>query len=198
MNELLFLTVYIILLILMIIFEVRILSNDKSKYLMRSYKSLNSICENSCNREKEFDVKEFSHEINRFYNEYIQEMPQLKKIYPNVVLWLDAIIFRIDSGNSKASVLKQYSYNLKSARDILEEKNPFNKCEKYQQDILLDIQKVKTPENQIVVQNIVSRTEEEFLRLSADIKKNYRLNIVSLTIGIIGIIVSILMAILKF
>lgn len=57
---------------------------------------------------------------------------------------------------------------------------------------------MKTPENEILVQNIINRTEEEFLRLSGDIKKNNRLNIISIAIGVIGIVVSILMAMIKF
>lgn len=182
----------------MVICEVWILSNDKNRYLRISCKSLKSICEDYIDIEKPFSEEGFSTEISRFYNEYIQEMPQLKKFYPNVVVWIDAIIFRVDFGSTYASVLKQYTYNLKVARDLLEKKNPFNKCEKYQQGILYDIEKVKTSENEILVQNIINRTEEEFLRLSGDIKKNNRLNIVSIAIGIIGIVVSIIMAIIKF
>lgn len=198
MNTEAFLGIYAILLILTVMCEVWILSNDKYKYLKMSYKPLTSICENFCNETSKIDFENFSYEINRFYNEYLQEMPQLKKFYPNVVIWIDAIIFSIDIGNKKASILKQYTYNLKAARDTLEAKNPFNKCEKYQQSILCDMTKIKTPENEILVQNIINRTEEEFIKLSGDIKKNNRLNIVSIAIGTLGIAVSILMAILNF
>lgn len=198
MNVETFLAIYVLLLFVMVICEIWILSNDKSKYLRISYKSLKSICESFCKEETIFDSKNFSYEINRFYNEYLQEIPQLKKYYSNVVIWLDAIIFRIDVGKKGALVLKQYTYNLKAARDILETENPFNKCEKYQQGILCDIEKLKTSENTILVQNIVNRTEEEFLRLSGDIKKNNRLNIISIAIGILGIVVSILMATINF
>lgn len=58
--------------------------------------------------------------------------------------------------------------------------------------------KLKAPENEGIVQNIANRTEEEFLRLSGDIKRNSRLNVVSIAIGAVGIVVSILMAIIKF
>lgn len=88
-----------------------------------------SICEDYIDIEKPFSEEGFSTEISRFYSEFIQEMPQLKKFYPNVVVWIDAIIFRVDFGSTYASVLKQYTYNLKVARDLLEKKNPFNKCE---------------------------------------------------------------------
>lgn len=119
-------------------------------------------------------------------------MPQLKKYYSNVVVRIDAIIFRVDSGNRKVSVLKQYAYELKTARDILEAENPFNKCEKYQQGILNDIEKMRTSDNEILVKNVVSRVEGEFLRLSGDIKKNHRLSVVSIAIGVIGVVVSII------
>lgn len=198
MGAVTFLVIYVILLVAMVIVEVYILSNDRSKYLNISYKSLKSICENLCTENAIPNSKVLSNELIRFYNEYVQEMPQLKRFYSNVVVWIDAIIFRIDYGNKKAGVLKQYIQALKEARDILEEENPFNKCEKYQQSILRDIKKMRTSENEILVQNIIGRTEEEFLRLSGDIKKNNRLNIISITIGIIGIAVSILMAIIKF
>ena len=198
MGAVVFLVVYVIFLIAMVIIEVYILSNDKSKYLNISYKSLTSICERLCVENTTPSSKELADELNRFYNEYAQEMPQLKRFYSNVVVWIDAIIFRIDYGNKKAGVLKQHIQALKEASDLLEAENPFNKCEKYQQSILRDIEKMKTPENEILAQNIISRTEEEFLRLSTDIKKNHRLNVVSIAIGIIGIVVSVLMAIIKF
>lgn len=198
MGAVVFLVIYAILLIVMVIFEVYILSNDKSKYLNISYKSLKTICERLCVENTTSSSKELANELNRFYNEYTQEMPQLKRFYSNVVIWIDAIIFRIDSGNQKANVLKQYIQALKEARDLLEAENPFSKCEKYQQSILCDIEKMRTPENEILAQNIISRTEEEFFRLSTDIKKNNRLNVVSIAIGIIGIVVSVLMAIIKF
>ena len=48
MGAVVFLVIYAILLIVMVIFEVYILSNDKSKYLNISYKSLKTICERLC------------------------------------------------------------------------------------------------------------------------------------------------------
>ena len=105
--------------------------------------------------------------------------------------------FRIDSGYKSALILVDNVDEIKNARDILEAKNPYNKCEKYQQGILCDISKLETTENSIVVHNLLDRTEEEFLRLSCEIQKNNRLNVTSIAIGVIGIIVSILMAMLK-
>ena len=112
MGAVVFLVIYAILLIVMVIFEVYILSNDKSKYLNISYKSLKTICERLCVENTTSSSKELANELNRFYNEYTQEMPQLKRFYSNVVIWIDAIIFRIDSGNQKANVATVYKGNI--------------------------------------------------------------------------------------
>lgn len=198
MGAVTFLVIYVLLLLIMVAIEIYILSNDKYKYLKISYRSVKTICDGLCTEGATPSSKDVAEELNRFYNEYIQEMPQLKRLYSNVVVWLDAIIFRIDFGNKQAAVLKTYVQLLKQSRDLLAKENPFNKCEKYQQSILRDIEKIKTADNEILVQNIIDRTQEEFLRLSGDIKKNNRLNIVSIAIGIIGILVSILMTFIKF
>ena len=194
MSVEMFLVIYVFLMAIMIGIEIVLLSNTKGVYLKASYKSLKNILKNlksDCLDEK------LPEEVMRFYNEYVQEVPQFKKIFPNEIIWLDAIIFRVDSGNRGALILKEYISNIKYARDVLEQKNPFNKCEKYQQGILIDLSKLETSENKIVIRNIISRTEEEFLRLSGDIKKNAKLNVVSIAIGIIGIAVSILMALVN-
>ena len=154
--------------------------------------------ENICKLCDSNNTEVLAREINRFYEEYVQEDAQTKKFFPNVVVWIDAIIFRIDCGYKHASILKEYENSLKCIRDELETKNPFNKCEKYQQDILRDISKIKTNENEIIVQNIIKRTEDEFIRLSTDIRKNSRSNKISITLGVAGIVVSIIMALIKF
>lgn len=194
MEAVIFLIVYFVIVVFAIGFEIYLLFNNKGQYLRTSYKALESLCKSA----KEKNINISSKEVNRFYEEYIQEDTQTKKFFPNVVVWMDAIIFRIDCGYKHAKVLKEYVDSLKCIRDELETQNPFNKCEKYQQDILRDISRVVTKENEIIVQNIIKRTEEEFIRLSTDIKKNARTNNVSITIGIAGIVVSIIMAFIKF
>lgn len=87
---------------------------------------------------------------------------------------------------------------MKRTRDVLEKRNPYNKCEKYQQEILGDMDKLKTPDNEILVRNVINRTEEEFLRLSIENKKNNKLNMISIAIGIMGIAVSVLTALMTF
>lgn len=194
MDTKIFLLIYICLIIIMICIEFYLLSNNKFQHLKTSYKAMKTICEDADNK----DINVLKEEINRFYCEYVQEQPQIVKFFPNVVVWMDAIIFRISCGYKHANILKGYITDIKSVRDLLQIENPFNQCEKFQQGILSDIDKIKTDENNIVVQNIIDRTKEEFLRLSQDINKNRRLNIVSISIGIIGIAVSILMTVMSF
>lgn len=197
MSAEVFLIIYLFMIVVMVFAEILMLTNNKGQHLKTSYKSLKGICENITDDNIQDNEEILSREIIRFYNEYVQEEPRIKKFFPNVVVWIDAIIFRVDCGYKNASVLNDYKAILKKSRDILEEKNPFNKCEKYQQGILCDMSKIKTQENEIIVQNIISRTEEEFLRLSGDVRKNNILNLVSIAIGIIGIVVSILMALMN-
>ena len=169
-----------------------LIDNNKTGYLKISYKALENICKAYAKQ----DINILSKEIKRFYEGYVQEDAHIEKFFPNVILWLDAIIFRIDSGNKKLSSLKEYEDILKSARDQLEKQNPFNKCEKYQQDILYDLSKIEA--NEIVKKNIIKRTENEFIRLTTDVKKNERNNKISILIGVAGILVSIIMAVITF
>ena len=164
--------------------------NNKAVYIKTSYKALANICKANDKQ----DINIISKEIERFYDGYVQEDAHIEKFFPNVVLWLDAIIFRIDSG--RLSPLKEYGSILKNARDQLEKQNPFNKCEKYQQDILHDLSKIDA--NEIVVRNIIKRTENEFIRLTIDVKKNERNNKISSLVGIAGILVSIIMTVITF
>lgn len=190
MDIIISLLIYLVVLVVIIGLEIYVLFNNKGQYLKTSYKALENICE-LCDSN---NIEVLAREINRFYEEYVQEDTQTKKFFPNVVVWIDAIIFRIDCGYKKASTLKQYETKLKDVRCELENQNPFNKCEKYQQGILRDIKKLELDENKIVVENILNRTEEEFIRMSLETKKNRNLNVLSITVTIISIIITIVMA----
>ncbi len=207
MDEIVIVFLYFLLVVILIIVEIILFSNDKEKYLRTSYKALENIFRENFSRYGKYlldgsspklTISDKTLLLNRFYEEYTQEDSKIKKFFPNVVLWLDAIIFRIDCGYRKTQCLKNNIKEIKAIRDELECMNPFNKCEKYQQDILHDIQKLETKENKIIISNIVKRTEDEFIRLSRDINKNSKANRISIIIGIIGIVVSICMAFVKF
>lgn len=83
-------------------------------------------------------------------------------------------------------------------RELLNEINPYSNCTQYQQSILKDIGDLGSADNKTIVDNILGRTESEFLRLQSDIRKNSRSNKLSLMIGLLGIAVSILLALIKF
>ena len=85
-----------------------------------------------------------------------------------------------------------------STLPLLDKANPYSNCTEYQQGILNDMCGLKTDNNQAMVNNIIGRAESEFIRLESDIRKNERSNKLSLMIGILGIAVSVLLAIIKF
>lgn len=198
MYLVIFIFLYFLLVIIVVIVEIVQLQNNKESYLGTSYKALEKICSDILGEDSDvYGFDDLISSLSRFYEEYVQEDSRVKKYFPNIVIWLDAIIFRVDCGNKRARILSDYILALKDARDELERTNPFNKCEKYQQDILYDISKLMTDQNKIIISNIVKRTEDEFIRMSRDINKNDRANKISMAIGIIGILVSIFMAFVK-
>lgn len=193
MSEIIIIITYIILMPILIGAEVYILRNDKGKYLRTSYRGLKSIL-----KIDNISKNDLAKETELFYFRYSQERPGIKKFFPNVIVWIDSIILRIDLDNGYTKDLKDNVILFKEIRDILALKYPYSKCENYQQDILIDIDKLKTNGNETVVDNISRRIEDEFLKLTGDNKKNKRNNTISTLIGVVGILISILMGIIKF
>lgn len=194
MNEIVFLIIYFLMITISIIYLRYYNKHDRAGYMKVCCKQLETMLEN-------FDMVEDSYamakEIERLYDGYANEIPSVKIVFPNVIVWIDAAIFRIDSKYGYAKELRKYSKEIKNARDVLVYKYPYCKCNPVQQDILKDINKIKDKSNEVVVDNIIARTEKEFLRTLEDIKKNERKDNISVMIGIIGIVVSILMAFVK-
>lgn len=190
----LFIILYSILIFILVLIEVYLLSNDKIKYIRISCDALNSIIKEIQND----NVNLLAKEIEQFYIRFKQEKPKIKKFFPDVVSWIDSIIYRIDLNYKYCKFLKENINFIKSARDVLAEKYPYSKFKSFQQDILLDINKIETEDNKIVVDNIIGRIENEFTRLTNDNNKNERNNRISTLTGIIGILVSIIMALINF
>ena len=107
--------------------------------------------------------------MNRLYTEYVREYAKFKKFYPNIIVWLDAIIFRLDTYKKISQILIDKSSIIKDARDLLEKERPFYQCNEYQQEILNDVTKLKNGDNSIVVKNILDRIITEFIRQNHDI-----------------------------
>ena len=191
MNVEFFLAIYVILIIIAIILEVYLLANDKYRYVRVSINHLSTVLQ----RNKNIDtINLMAKELNRLYIEYVREYAKFKKFYPNIIVWLDAIIFRLDTYKKISQILIDKSSIIKDARDLLEKERPFYQCNEYQQEILNDVTKLKNGDNSIVVKNILDRIITEFNRQNYDNTRNRILNSVSLIIGITGILVSVIMA----
>ena len=191
MNVEFFLAIYVILIIIAIILEVYLLANDKYRYVRVSINHLSTVLQ----RNKNIDtINLMAKELNRLYIEYVREYAKFKKFYPNIILWLDAIIFRLDTYKKISQILIDKSSIIKDARDLLEKERPFYQCNEYQQEILNDVTKLKNEDNSIVVKNILDRIITEFNRQNYDNTRNRILNSVSLIIGITGILVSVILA----
>lgn len=191
MNVEFFLAIYVILIIIAIILEVYLLANDKYRYVRVSINHLSTVLQ----RNKNIDtINLMARELNRLYIEYVREYAKFKKFYPNIIVWLDAIIFRLDTYKKISQILIDKSSIIKDARDLLEKERPFYQCNEYQQEILNDVTKLKNEDNSIVVKNILDRIITEFNRQNYDNTRNRILNSVSLIIGITGILVSVILA----
>ena len=108
------------------------------------------------------------------------------------------IILKINIESRHTKAISEHYFLLRDIREFLNKTNPFSNCTQYQQGILNDICNLKENENYAIVNNILERTESEFMRLESDIKKNERSNKLSLMIGVLGIAVSIFFAIINF
>ena len=191
MNVEFFLAIYVILIIIAIILEVYLLANDKYRYVRVSINHLSTVLQRNENIDT---INLMAKELNRLYTEYVREYAKFKKFYPNIIVWLDAIIFRLDTYKKISQILIDKSSIIKDARDLLEKERPFYQCNEYQQEILNDVTKLKNGDNSIVVKNILDRIITEFNRQNYDNTRNRILNSVSLIIGITGILVSVILA----
>lgn len=107
MNVEFFLAIYVILIIIAIILEVYLLANDKYRYVRVSINHLSTVLQRNENIDT---INLMAKELNRLYTEYVREYAKFKKFYPNIIVWLDAIIFRLDTYKkiSQILILKTY------------------------------------------------------------------------------------------
>lgn len=179
---------YFVVLIACLIYSLIFFIRDKNSYMKVACKRILSTIECLDN-----DFNNLDMEIERLYIGYSNNVPSIKKVYPNVVTWLEDIVYRINGGFIYAKGLKQYIKEIKSARDKLCEKYPFYECEKYQQEILEDLKKIGniSSESIIVIENLITRVRGEFFRLNMETKKNSKVNFLSLVLTIISIIITL-------
>ena len=182
------------LLIYALMIPILLNADDKVKHIKWSALGLKNVLK-GCEKK---DTERISKEVQLLYDEYVQEKPSARKYFPNVIIWLDTIILRINTEAKSVKCVSEYYEILKNVREFLNEMTPYSNCTQYQQSILKDICDLGTNENKTIIDNILGRTESEFLRLESDIRKNSRSNRLSLMIGILGIAISIFLAIIKF
>jgi len=182
------------LLIYALMIPILLNADDKVKHIKWSALGLKNVLK-GCEKN---DTERISKEVQLLYDEYVQEKPSARKYFPNVIIWLDTIILRINTEAKSVKCVSEYYEILKNVREFLNEMTPYSNCTQYQQSILKDIGDLGTNENKTIIDNILGRTESEFLRLESDIRKNSRSNRLSLMIGILGIAISIFLAIIKF
>lgn len=182
------------LLIYALMIPILLNADDKVKHIKWSALGLKNVLK-GCEKK---DTERISKEVQLLYDEYVQEKPSARKYFPNVIIWLDTIILRINTEAKSVKRVSEYYEILKNVREFLNEMTPYSNCTQYQQSILKDIGDLGTNENKTIIDNILGRTESEFLRLESDIRKNSRSNRLSLMIGILGIAISIFLAIIKF
>ena len=162
-------------------------TDDKIKHVKWSALGLKNVLK-SCEQK---DIESISKEAQLLYDEYMQEKPSAKKYFPNVIM-------KISTESKSVKCISGYYEILKDVRELLNETIPYSNCTQYQQSILSDMCGLRSDDNKAIVDNILGRTESEFLRLESDIRKNSRSNKLSLMIGILGIVVSVFLAIIKF
>ncbi|RGR56122.1 hypothetical protein [Dorea formicigenerans] len=199
-NELIVLTVLIMLYIIMVFGIVYWLSlniDEKQNHIKKTARGLKNVLK-EYDKEEMVDIQKVSDDVKLLYDEYIQELPNVKKIFPNIIVWLDSILLQLSLERKRVQPLEKYYKLLKNVRDFLNTNNPYSNCTQYQQGILKDINGLKSEHNIMIVDNIIGRTESEFIRLENNIKKNERSNKLSIMIGVVGIIISIILAIIKF
>lgn len=147
------------------------------------------------------DVEGLTEEITRYYHSYAGHNHAVHKRYACIVNWIDDVLMQTNMFDGKkhrwGSWFNGYYGTLEQVQELLGQRNPFYRCTSGQIQILREIGALKTPEAHAPVEEILEKTEDEFIRLNNDGKKNERNNFVSIAIGIAGILVSVVLTLLQ-
>lgn len=145
------------------------------------------------------DPEGLTEEITRYYNSYARHNPAVHKRYSCIVNWIDDVLMQTNMFDGKkfrwGSWFSPYYGPLEQVQALLGQRFPFYKCTSGQIQILQDIASLETSAGS--TEEILQKTENEFIRLNSDGKKNERNNRISIAIGIAGILVSVLLTILQ-
>lgn len=183
--------------------------NKKTRDTRQMAKGLDSIVDKYNFDETAGRISYICKEIEYFYEQYIESRPYLKKIFPNVAVWIDYMIVTInlhkncDYMNRHITATNaHYVYNnlyhhmdsIVAIQNYIHKSYPYHKTTPYQQCLLSDIQHITDGCSKDNISSIVQKVENEFLRLEKDIERNQKMNRLSITIGVLGIVVSILLS----
>lgn len=181
---------YFVMLVVFFVYFWWSYSRDRNSYMKVACKRLKTTIQ--C---MDGDLTKLDEEIEKLYIGYANNIPSVKKVYPNVVVWLEDIVYRINADFKYASGLRENAKEIKSARDRLCEKYPFYECERYQQEILESLKKLNNskdrPNESIIIENLITRIREEFAKLNKETKKDRRFNSVAIFFTVVSIIVTI-------
>lgn len=181
---------YFVIIIIFAIYLSCLYLRDKNSYMKIACQRLFTTIQCMENEIVDLDI-----EIEKIYIGYSNNVQSVKRVYPNVMTWLDDIIYRVNADFRYARKLKPYIKEIKSARNKLLEKYPYFECEKEQQEMLGDLKKLEKIDGKLresfVVENLITRLQKEFLRLNLETKKNSKINVISIFVSIISIAMTI-------
>lgn len=150
-------------------------------------------------------TEELAREIRKYYDSYAKLNPAVNQRYSGIISWMDDILLQTNMFSDKTRNRKkrfgiwfhEYYDTLLLVQQIYERENPFYRCTSSQSQLLEDIAGLKNESNGSHVDALLKKTEDEFIRLNNEGKKNERSNYISIAIGVAGILVSVLLTVLQ-
>lgn len=151
------------------------------------------------------DIQTLSEEIQKYYNSYTKLNPTVQQRYSGIIGWMDDILLQTNmfTGSTRKRRRKfgiwfdEYYDILARVQAVFEQEYPFYRCTSNQSQLLEDIAGMRTAGNSAAVDNLLKKTEDEFIKLNTERRKNERTNYISIAIGVAGILVSVLLTVLQ-
>lgn len=181
-------------------------------FIIKKYENFNADQEN-------YNRKNFHLQVERFYAQYVESNLSVQKIFPNIAVWIDYMAMMISLKTNhgayinltylKALFLKLYTNKYFHAlyeymvyiidlQNYIHSLHPYYKVTPYQQYLLKDICDLQQNNSAENTQSIIQKIESEFLRQEYYIKKNDKINKISIFVGVLGIAVSVVLALVNF
>ena len=163
-------------------------------------KGLRKILERESENGRLDDINGLATEILHYYESYAKYNPSVHQRYPSVINWMDDILLQTNlflKRKKNVVYFDEYYEVLKKVREQYESACPYHHCTSSQAQILEDISSLVANADDAAAKNLIKKTEDEFIRLTKEGIKNERVNYISVAIGVAGILVSVLMAVLQ-